>query len=163
MTTVRGGTTPICITYRKVDQKPVVKRTKRFVGWRQLVKNAIGAAAEFLDSIAYESKEELESGGEVAAVHWAVEVDDPWGVSSMSSLVAVRVPERPPAGVHFEIIKIDPNQARVARPPAQRVGDEQPVIAAPRNGQEQDEIRARFREALLKQGHYDPEAGPPDA
>jgi len=159
MSTVRGGTTPICITYRKVNQKPVVKRTKRFVGWRQVARNVIGAVAEFFDSVAYEAKEELESVGEVAAVHWAVEVEDPWGVNSLSGLVAVRVPERPPAGVHFEIIKLDPNLRPAA---SEKVGDERPMVAASAvNGEQQAEIRARFRDALLKRGHFDPEAGPP--
>lgn len=157
MSTIRGGATPICITYRSAPSKPVIKRTKKFVGWRNVAKNIIGAVADFAHSIAYEETETIEEVDGATAVHWAIEVDDPWGVNPEAGLVAVRVPERPPAGVHFEIFKVAPKQDPISAP---RVGDEIP--ARPRARDDQNDVRARMRDALVKGGHFDPEAGMPD-
>lgn len=161
MRTIMGGTTPICITYRRSSERPVIKQKRRFVGFRQLVKNAFHLIADTFDSIAFETEEKLELSDDTVAVHWALEVDDPWGSDRESTLVAVRVPECPPAGQHFEIFKIDPSLGK-KEPQKRRLdpADEVPTVARRANGVPQDEIREKLRAAIMNQGLYDPEAGP---
>jgi hypothetical protein len=166
MRTLVGGSTPICITYRRGSERPVLKRTRRFVGWRKLVKNAIGLIADALDSIAYETEEKMELPADSVAVHWALEVDNPWDSASESRIVAIQVPEVPAAGTHFEIFKVDPRMKAQApdkesEPAPRKAPAGRPV--APKNGSpEQAEVRDRLRKAILNNGLYDPEAGPPE-
>jgi len=149
-----GTTTPICITYRRSSERPTVKRTRRFVGFRQLARNAWNLIADSLDSIAYEVEEKVEMGEDTVAVHWALEIEDPWGSDHESSLMAIRVPECPPAGQHFEIFKVDPRLKKTT--------SQAPAAPAPKNGVPQDEVREKLRAAIMSQGLYDPEAGPED-
>ena len=162
MKTILGGVTPICITYRRSSERPVIRHKRKFVGFRQVFKNAWNLVADTLDSLAFETEERLELGEDSIAVHWALEIDDPWGTNPESQLVAVRVPECPPAGQHFEIFKIDPT---VAKPKPAKVdpADEPPTVARKNGSVPQDEVREKLRAAIMGHGVDDREGGLPVA
>lgn len=152
MSTIRGGSVPIVISYRKVSKRPKVKTTRKFVGPIQIFRNIAVKAIEAFESVAYDVENEILEAGVTKVVHWAINVDDPWGINEQASLTASRLPDKPACGAHFEIVMLDPsldmpeediNNVRARRP------QNHPIAAE------------RIREALIRDGHYDPEAGPP--
>ena len=148
---IRGGSVPITVSYRRVTKRPKLKRTRAFVGWRNVVRNIAIKAISLVEDLAYETTSEELEAGESQVVHWALNVEDPWGPNNTARIVAYRTgDDRPPAGASFEVISIEePRQvdpdARAHRPP------------------NHDQAAARIREALQREGHFDPEAGfPPE-
>jgi hypothetical protein len=134
-----GGSTPICVTYHRTPSAPRLKRTRRFVGLRQLALNVVNAIVDAIDDLAFETSEQLEMPDGAVAVHWAVEIDDPWGPDGESQLLAIRVPERPVASTNFEVFRVTA--------PVDRV-----------NGHEQA-LRDQVSDVMRQRGLYDPEAG----
>lgn len=116
--TMKDGAVPFVITFRKILEKPKLKRQRRFVGPGQFVKNLILKTIELVEDAAFETQTEVVDPGRTVAVHWAVSVEDPWDVSSNeANLIAFRMDgDRPPCGAHFEIISPD----QPTRPPARQ-------------------------------------------
>lgn len=104
---MREGAVPFVISYRKILKKPEIERRRVFVGPLQLAKNAAVKVIEFFEGVAYETVTEVKDPGRSVAVHWAVEVEDPWDATPgrEMNLVAVRMgDDMPPCGAHFEIV-----------------------------------------------------------
>jgi len=131
---------PFVITYRKVFKRPKIEIVRRFVGFGQLVKNAFAKAREIYDEIAYDVQKNVIDPGESKAVHWAVNVRDPWESAGEAEVIASQVPGvRPPAGYHFEVIQI-------------LEGEQKPVIE-PRNGvraQPPSVVSERIRKSMAE-------------
>ena len=147
--TVRGGTVPLTISYRKVTKRPEIKRTRKFIGFRAIGRKIAMKAIEVTLDLAYEMETEVLDAGQTEVVHWALHVEEPWGPNNNSSIRCVRLPEKPPAGMSLEIVQIleepaptEPDQT-VARRPANHA-----------------EVRRRMAEALQRDGHFDPEDPP---
>jgi hypothetical protein len=105
---------PFVVTYRKWLRRPKVTQTTRFVGVRQLLKNAWGMAASVIHDLAYEQTNEVKDPGKSVVVHWAIQVEDPWDIAPgrEANLVAYRMMgDRPPCGAHFEIISVAEQEA----------------------------------------------------
>ena len=152
--TVRGGTVPLTISYRKVTERPEVERTRRFVGWKRVWANIAIKVIEAIEEVAYEQKDEVLKAGKQSVVHWAIEIENPWDMNDVSTVRAIRVPDKPAAGLSLEVIKIiDPEE------PVHFNGAA-PVGTPARRSPDQEAIRRRFREQLKEDGHYDPETGP---
>ena len=118
---MREGAVPFVISYRKIIKKPEIIRRRVFVGPLQLAKNAAVKLIEFLENVAYETVTEVKDPGKSVAVHWAVEVEDPWDATPgrEMNLVAIRMgQDMPPCGAHFEIVspQRDEPQTRGGRP-----------------------------------------------
>jgi hypothetical protein len=173
----RGGTVPIVISYRRVSEKPKIKRTRRFVGFANVLRNVAVKAIEFVEEMCYETESEVLDAGKQQVVHWALEVDDPWGVNDESSLVAVRTLDKPACGVHCEIITTvewqedgvtekTEEEAEEEEDEEEEVEDIAPPKPAPKrvnnhaarrrrrvpNGPSQEAIRAMMRERIRKEG-----------
>lgn len=116
--TMKDGAVPFVITFRKILQRPKIKRKRQFVGPGQFVKNMLLKALEMVDDAAFETITDVEDPGKTVAVHWAVSVEDPWDVTTgEANLIAYRMDgDRPPCGAHFEIIS--PEEA--SRPPVEQ-------------------------------------------
>ena len=154
--TIRGGTVPIVVSYRKVTKKPVVKRTRAFVGFGQMLRNIAVKAIEFVEDVAYETTNEVLDAGEQKVVHWAIEVDDPWGVNPRSELVAMRVSDKPACGAHFEVISVmeEKDERERAREMSSggRNGNDIPPALLRASRPPQAEIRERMRARLASEG-----------
>ncbi len=154
---IRGGSVPITISYRRVTKRPKIERKRAFVGLTNVIRNLAIKAIEMVEDLAYETVSEELDAGESQVVHWALNVEDPWGPSNTARMVAYRTGEdRPPAGASFEIITIEEQQKH------------NPVTGEPLTGEEtatrpanHDQARERMRAAILREGLFDPEAGPP--
>lgn len=161
----RGGASPFVVSYRKITKRPVYERVRNFVGFRRLFLNAVVKALDFVEDICFESENKVLDPGEQTVVHWAIEVDDPWGVNPQADLTARRVPDKPGCGGHFEVIRIIDEKAEREEALRQAQPEEDRPVIAPallaKHRPAQDAIRARMRERLIKDGHYDPEAGAP--
>ena len=155
MATIRGGVVPITISYRKVTKKPETQRTRCFVGLRGILGNLAIRAIEFVEEICYETTAEVLDAGEQQVVHWALEVDDPWGPNDESSLVAVRLPERPASGAAFEIITVIEKKDE-SQPQAARTIAPEAVAAIPTSGRQQQQagIRARMRAQITSESRH---------
>jgi hypothetical protein len=104
---------PFVITYRKFLKKPKLERRRRFVGPVQLARNILLKAIEFIDDVAYVTETTTVDPGQSVAVHWAVQIEDPWDVTPgrEMGLVAFRMMnDMPPCGAHFEIISPPPKE-----------------------------------------------------
>ena len=104
---MRDGAVPFVITYRKILEKPKLERIRKFVGPLQLAKNLAVKAIELVENIAFETNTEVLDPGRSVAVHWAVQVEDPWdGTPGREmNLIAYRMlDDVPPCGAHFEIL-----------------------------------------------------------
>jgi hypothetical protein len=143
------------MSYRRVTKRPEIKRTRRFVGFRQVWRNIAVKAIEFIEQVAYDTETEVLEAGEQQVVHWAINVEEPWGPNNTARVVAYRTGgDKPASGATFEVITVED--------PAQRNGNgtEPQVARRPRN---HERARERIRAALQRDGHYDPEAGMPPA
>jgi len=101
------GAVPFVISYRKILKRPKLVRKRHFVGPAQLARNLLVKAIEFFEDIAYETTTEEIDPGRSVAVHWAINVEDPWDVAPgrEMNLIAHRMAgDIPPGGAHFEII-----------------------------------------------------------
>lgn len=164
--TVKGGKVPLVISYRRITKKPIYKRVREFVGFRRMFLNCVIKALDVIEDVCFETENEVVEPGEQSVVHWAIEVDDPWGANNVSHLAARRVLDRPGCGAHYEVIRIVDEKAE--REEAQRQAESHrpsgpelsPLVAHAVRKPEQEKIRERMRERLLKDGHFDPEAGP---
>jgi hypothetical protein len=97
---------PIVITYRKVLRKPEYKLASRFVGVSALFCNVRDKLRDLIDELAYETTREVIDPGQTRAVHWAINVQDPWDAVGRSDVVAVHSPGIiPPGAMHFEVIQ----------------------------------------------------------
>lgn len=97
---------PIVITYRKVFRKPEYRYNRRFVGVRQLLQNVTDRLRAIAEEIAFEVTREVVDPGETKAVHWAINVAEPWEADTVSDLVAVHTHGIvPPGAMHFEVIE----------------------------------------------------------
>jgi hypothetical protein len=156
MSTLRG-TVPFVVSYRKVNKRPEIKRTRKFVGIRQVYRNLVGLVLNTVEDVAYETDTEIdEEGLKTKVVHWAVNVDDPWGINDTATMVATRLPDKPACGMHYEIVMIDESLEF----PIQTPGGENGAATRPPN---HDQALDRMREALARDGHYDAEVGMPPA
>jgi hypothetical protein len=159
MPTTRGGTVPLVMSYRRVTKKPVIERHRRFVGWRCLLSNLALKAIELIEEVCYEVQSEVLDAGDQQVVHWALEIDDPWGVHPESALIATRMHERPACGANFEVITVV-EAPKVPSNGSARGGPTPPV--APRRP-DHEAVQERMRQRIISGGHFDPEAGPPSA
>ncbi|HET6496803.1 MAG TPA: hypothetical protein VFH61_15715 [Thermoleophilia bacterium] len=146
----RGGSVPIVFSYRRVTKRPEVKRHRRFVGFKNVMRNISIKAIELIEDLAYETETEVLDAGEQQVVHWQLQVDDPWRMGRQAGLIVSRVEDRPACGANFEIVTIED--------PADNVIDPDAQAARPQN---HDQARARMRDMLKKEGHFDQEAGFP--
>lgn len=104
---LRKGSVPFVISYVKVLRRPKVKQERSFVGLIQIMKNVVVKAIEFIEDVAFETNIEHIDPGQTVSVHWAIDVEDPWDMSTgrEKNLIAYRMlNDVPPSGVHFEII-----------------------------------------------------------
>ena len=147
--TVRGGTVPIVFSYRRVTKRPVIKRHRRFVGWRNVARNIGIKAISLVESLAWETEVEELEAGEQTVVHWQLQVDDPWRIGTTAGLIITRVDDRPACGANFEIVTIEDEQEF----------DKDAVARRPANYKR---ARDQMRTMLKKDGHYDHEAGFPE-
>jgi hypothetical protein len=117
---------PIVFTYRRVLRRPQIEVEQRFVGLYQFVKNVVSKVGELLDELAFEEKRNVVDPGESQAVHWALQVRDPFESTGTAEVVAFQTTGyRPPAGFHFEVISVveheldtdDTNGTGTRRPP----------------------------------------------
>lgn len=155
-----GGSVPITISYRRVTKRPKIERKRAFIGWSNVIRNIAIKAIEFVEDLAYEvTSEELEAG-ESQVVHWALNVEDPWGPNNMSRIVAYKTgADRPPAGASFEVITIEPEDTTRYNPVSGEPVTGEETAPRPPN---HDEARERMRAAIRREGLFDPEAGPPE-
>lgn len=164
--TVKGGRVPFVVSYRRITKRPVYKRIREFVGFRKVLLNLAIKALDFVEDVCFESGNEVVDPGEQSVVHWAVEIDDPWGVNNISHLAARKVLDKPGCGAHYEVIRIVDEKAEQAEAKRQAESDRSsapelsPLVASAVRKPEQEKIRQRMRERLLQDGHFDPEAGP---
>jgi len=147
---VRGGTVPLTISYRKVTKRPEIKKHRRFVGFREIGRRIGAAVIETALDLAYDVETEVLDAGETEVVHWALNIEDPWGPNNSSMMRCTRLPEKPPAGMSLEVVKILDEE-----------GPPKPEEEVAYRGPNHDRARARMAQALQRDGHYDPEAGPP--
>jgi len=160
----KGGASPFVISYRRITKRPVYERVRNFVGFRRMFLNAIVKALDIVEDVCFETQNEVVDPGEHTVVHWAIEVDDPWGVNNVAELTARRVPDKPGCGGHFEVIRVIDEKAERETALKQAQPDERPTVAPAvlaKHRPAQDAIRQRMRERLIQEGHFDPEAGPP--
>jgi len=148
--TVRGGTVPLTISYRKVTKRPEIKKHRTFVGFREIGRRVVAGVIEHYLDLAYDVETEVLEAGETEVVHWALNVEEPWGPNNTSHVRCVRLPEKPAAGVSLEVVQILGEGPLPT--PEETVAHRGPNHAA---------ARRRMAEALQRDGHYDPEAGPP--
>lgn len=149
-TTIRGGTVPLVFSYRRVTKRPVIKRHRRFIGFRNVARNIGIKLISLVEDLAWETEiEELEAGEQVV-VHWQLQLDDPWRIERQTGLIVTRVDERPPCGANFEIVTIDIPDEEV---------DPDARAARPANHKQ---ARERMRDMLQRDSHFDPEAGFPE-
>lgn len=148
--TVQGGTVPIVLSYRRVSRRPKLRRIKRFVGFRQVARNLMEKAIDFVHEVAYETDHEVLECGKTEVVHWAVQVADPWSSDNEGELVVTRVPDKPACGANFEIITIDENMGR----PADLDELKETIAARPIN---HETARRRMREMLARETQLEEE------
>jgi hypothetical protein len=151
----KRGSVPFVVSYKKVSRRPKIKTKRRFVGFRGAIKNIVGKIGSELDDMFFTYEQEIEEQGIAKVVHWAIDVNDPWGVNERAGVVCSRLPEIPPCGTHYEITMLDPSLEVPVEP--------QPQNGAARRPPNHDKAREKMREALARDGHYDPEAGMPPA
>ena len=140
--TTIAGTVPIVFSYRRVTKRPKIERTRRFVGLKRVFGTLVHRAIEWVEELAYEVQDEVMDAGREEAVHWALQVDDPWGPSAQSQLIVTRMPDRPACGANFEIIRIEEPQSQPDTPERAR---------RPANF---EQARSRMREMLQREEHY---------
>lgn len=155
MSKPKRGSVPFVVSYKKVSRRPKVRTKRKFVGIRGVFKNVVGKVTNQIDEIFFTYEQEIMEQGVTKVVHWAIDVNDPWGVNERAGVVCTRLPEIPPCGTHYEITMLDPS---LEHPP-----EPQPVNGAARRPPNHDEAARKMREALIRDGHYDYEAGPPPA
>ena len=148
---VKRGNVPFVVSYKKVSRRPKIKTKRRFVGFRGAIRNVVGKITSQIDEVFFTYEQEIEEQGITKVVHWAIDVNDPWGVNERAGIVATRLPEIPPCGTHYEITMLD---ASLEHPP-------EPLNGKVRRPPNHDIAREKMRQALQRDGHYDPEAGPP--
>lgn len=146
-----GGTVPIVFTYRRVTKRPEIRRTKSFIGWKRVVGTLLYRAIEWVEELAYVSEITEISPGREQAVHWALQVEDPWSGDMQSNLVVTRMPDRPACGANFEIIRIEEPDAVPE--------DGSPMRA--RRPANFEEARGRMREMLQREEEYADAGSPP--
>lgn len=156
MSNPKRGSVPFVVSYKKVSRRPKVKTKRKFVGIRGVVRNVVGKITNEIDEIFFTYEQEIMEQGVTKVVHWAIDVNEPWGVNDRTGVVATRLPEIPPCGTHYEITMLDPS---LEHPVETRVNGAQTARRPPNH----DEAARKMREALIREGHYDPEAGPPPA
>jgi len=147
----RGGTVPIVLSYRRVSKRPKLRRVKRFVGFRQVARNLVEKAIDFVQEVAYETDHEVLECGKTEVVHWALQVADPWSNDNEGELVVTRVPDKPACGANFEIITIDENMGRPPADPGNGTGEEK-FAARPVN---HEVARQRMREMLAREAQLE--------
>lgn len=149
----RRGSVPFVVSYKKVSRRPKVKVKRKFVGIRGIFKNIVGKIGAEIDEIFFTYEQEIMEQGVTKVVHWAVDVNDPWGVNERSGVVCTRLPEIPPCGTHYEITMLDPSLEEPVRRPNNGTAARRPP--------NHEEVAQKMREQLVADGHYDSEAGPP--
>ena len=148
---------PFVITYRKVLRRPKLVKTRQFVGVIQMMKNAMVRAITAVEELAFETETKVEDPGQSVAVHWAVDVEDPWDTTTgrEKNLVAYRMlGDKPSSGMHFEIFSMPPKEeeateegAPEATPAEQPT--EQPVVEMTPEQWTHASRTQRIREATL--------------
>lgn len=115
---------PILISHTRVEREPTIKRTRQFVGFKQGVRNLLGAAASLLHESFWQIVPEVLDAGDVRSTHYAVQISDDPG-SPGPELVVTRLDgqARPGCGAHFEVIN-------VAKPTEQMTEPTQPESKA---------------------------------
>ena len=104
---------PIVFTYRRVLRRPTVEIEHRFVGFYRFLKNAVIKLHDLVDELAFEEKRNVTDPGESQAVHWALQVRDPFDSEGTAEVVAFKTPGyRPSAGWHFEVFSMDEGQPK---------------------------------------------------
>lgn len=144
--TIRGGQVPIVFSYRRVTEQPTIKRIRRFIGWKRMFGTLLHRALEWVEELAYEVEREVEEAGREEVVHYALQVDDPWGPNHQSHLVVTRLPERIAGCLNFEIIQFAQEQAQES---------DAPVHA--RRPANFEQARARMASMLEREEQFVPE------
>jgi len=128
---VKEGAVPFVITYRKVLRAPKIERSRVFVGPVQLAKNIALRAIEFFETIAYETETKVLDPGQATAVHWAVDIPDPWEDGGRELSAYRMLDDMPPCGMHFEVISPPPQIAQHQQEIVPEPTQEKPVMAPP--------------------------------
>jgi len=147
-TIVRGGHVPVIFTYRRVTKRPEIKRSKSFIGWKRIVGTLVHRALEWVEDLAYEANDEVLDAGREESVHWALQVDDPWGPHENGQLVVTRVPENFRGGMNFEMIRIE-------EPQTEQEQDER--ARRPANF---EQARSRMRDMIQREQQFVPPPPP---
>jgi len=127
---------PFVITYRKVLKRPKLARRRKFVGVFQMMRNALSRAIETVEDLAFETETEVIDPGQSVAVHWALDIEDPWDTTTgrEKNLVAYRMlGDKPPSGAHFEIFSMP------SAPPSSEGGSEDQASGPSAQEQEQEQ------------------------
>lgn len=124
---------PFVITYRQVFRRPKIEVVKRFVGFSKLVSNVVAKARELFDEVAFDVEKKILDPGESKAVHWAINVRDPFESGTEADLIASQIPgTQPPAGYHFEVIQVIDKPAPKLTEPRNGTKFHTPSVAADR-------------------------------
>lgn len=124
---------PMVITYRQVFRRPQVAFARKFVGFKKLVANIRAKVKEVVEELAFDTERTVIDAGDSRAVHWAINVRDPWESSGEAELVAYQIPGlKPPAGYHFEVVQIMPPAPEPVAEPRNGVSHNPPAGVADR-------------------------------
>ena len=141
---------PFVITYRKVFKRPKIELVRTFVGIRKFLSNLVGKAREVFEEIAYDEQKNVIDPGESKAVHWAINVRDPWDSAGEADLIAFQVTGlRPPAGFHFEVVQVVEHQPPTSIEPRNGTHTHSSPAAA-------DRIRQSLNESARNYGTTEP-------
>ena len=77
-----------------------------------MVKNLLVKAIETFEEVAFDEQTIVDDPGQTVAVHWALDVEDPFDTTAgrEKNIVAYRIlgENLPPSGAHFEIFQPPP-------------------------------------------------------
>lgn len=151
---------PLVFTYKRVTKRPSYKQIRTFVGLRRLATNALTMVFDLLDDLCFDHEQATTDPGESTAVHWAVEVEDPWGINPSTNLVCTKIPEVPDrVGAHYEISRLVDPAAEAAALRVQLEPKSEPLVPGHvlrSMRPEQEATRARMRAALNGQASIPP-------
>lgn len=105
--TIHESTVPFVITYRRVYERPKVEQWVEFRGWGKGLKRMADKVKATIHDCFYEEKQKMISPGRSQAVHWAINVADPFDAAGEQELVAKNYgTDKPPAAVNFHVIQM---------------------------------------------------------
>lgn len=111
--TIHESTVPFVITYRRVYQRPKVEEWFEFRGWGSGLKRAANKVKSVVHDCFYEHKQKMIEPGRSQAVHWGIQIADPFDASGEQELVAKNYGhDKPPAAVNFHVVQVVDEETR---------------------------------------------------